>query len=225
MTRLARLLALLALALVAACTDRGDANILKIGRVLADQISPDEPLPRVDPSRAELDAIPAALLALTVQGQRAFIVPIADNDGYLTYLDANRRGLVMHDGAIAGTLGIGYDLQTLKTQADDPIFNQTPVQAWPGQVNRVYQYLQRDQGEYIIALTCAFERVARERIEIVERTYDVVRIAETCTNQNRQVINLYWAEEDTGFIWRSRQWVSPRLPDFEIEIIRPYQPS
>ncbi|MEM7240035.1 MAG: YjbF family lipoprotein [Pseudomonadota bacterium] len=225
MIRLARLLPFAALAVLAACSDRGESNLVKIGRVIADQTFPEDPAVRAEPSRAELDAIPSALLALTVSGQRAYVVPLTDNQGYLTYLDANRRGLVMHDGAITGTLGIGYDLQALKTQSDDPVFNQTPVSRWPGQVNRVYQYLERDQGEFIVSLTCTFERVARERIEIVERSYDVIRIAETCTNQARQITNLYWVEEDTGFVWKSQQWVSPQLPVFEIEIIRPYQAS
>ncbi|MBY8974283.1 YjbF family lipoprotein [Rhodobacteraceae bacterium NNCM2] len=213
-------------ALTAACSNDGEGNLIKIGRLTYDKYFPPAPEPRVELTRAELDQIPSALMALSVDASpRVFIVPLAKNGGYLTYMDANRRGFVMHDGAVTGTLGIGYDLDGLKVQPDDPISNQTPVAEWPGQVNRTYQYLQRDGAPYIISLTCTFERVARERIEIIERFYDVVRIAETCTNQARQVTNYYWVDAETGFIWRSTQWVSPKQPAMTLEVVRPFRKS
>jgi hypothetical protein len=61
-----------------------------------------------------------------------------------------------------------------------------------------------------------------ERIEIVELTYDLMRVNEVCRNAEREIINTYWVDAQTGFIWKSEQWLGPRIGHVTIEIIRPY---
>jgi hypothetical protein len=182
-----------------------------------------KPEPRPERTRAELNEIPFATIALTFgDGPRTFMVPLSDNGGYLNYLDASNRGLVMFGGAVSGTKALGQDVVAVRYQANDPVANPTPVADWPGQVYRDYQFTQRDGADYSITLACVFERLAAETIEIVEITFDVVRISEVCTNARRQVTNTYWAEADSGFIWKSRQWLGPHIDQATIEIIRPY---
>ena len=225
---------LLLLALLAACSNDGRSTGEQVGGFLLDEVGglggladaapPSQPAREL--SRADLDQIPFATIALSVEDSpRAFVVPLADNGGYLTYMDATRRGIVVQGGAIVGTLGLGIDLNGVLNGAEDPIAHPLPLAQWPGQIDRNYQYQLRDGEAYSITLTCVFERVARERIEIVERSYDVVRIAETCTNRARRVVNLYWVEDSTGFIWKSQQWVSPQQPLLTVEVIRPYTPG
>ncbi|MEL6476217.1 MAG: YjbF family lipoprotein [Pseudomonadota bacterium] len=228
-----RRLAPLALLAMAACSNDGTVTSELVAGFLLDEIAPgiladapEEAAPARELTRAELDQIPFATIALSVEDSpRAFVVPLADNGGYLTYMDATRRGIVMQGGAITGTLGLGIDLNGVRNAANDPVARPTPLAEWPGQVYRNYQYKLRDGKEYSISLTCIFERVARERIEIVERRFEVVRIAETCTNRARQVVNQHWVAPETGFIWKTTQWVSPQQPPLTVEIIRPYSPS
>lgn len=225
MTRIARIAGVAgALAvLLGACSDKGETDIVKVGRIAFEAYFPDEPVARTELTRAQIEQIPSAVLALSFEeNPRVFIVPLARNGDYLTYMDSQRRGFVMHDGAVTGTLGIGFDLDAVKAAGNDPVFNQTPLADWPGQVDRSYQYQVRDGAGYVISLTCTYQKVARERIEIIEQFYDVVRIAETCTNRARQVTNLYWVDDETGFIWRSVQWVSPKQPQLTIEVVRPF---
>lgn len=220
--------ALLSLSLLlGACSNDGKGNLELVGGYLYDAVLPEGEGPPVETprelTRAELDQIPFATVALSIEGSaRTFVVPLADNGGYLTYMDATRRGFVMQGGAVVGTLGLGIDLNGVRNAANDPIAHPTPLAEWPGQVYRNYQYKVRDGDEYAISLTCTFQRVASERIEIIERDFDVVRVAETCTNRQRQVVNQYWVEADSGFIWRSTQWVSPKQPPLTLEIVRPY---
>ncbi|MEM8793726.1 MAG: YjbF family lipoprotein [Pseudomonadota bacterium] len=218
-----RRLALAALVALTACTEQGENDALRVGRLVLDQGFGEAPAPRAAPSRAQLDQIRTALLALRVgDAQPVFIVPIAKNGPYLTYLDPARRGLVMQDGAISGTIAFGHDLKGLKTQKDDPVAHQTPLANWPGLVERVYQFRVRDGEDFIIALTCRFERGPRELIEIYELFFETVQVTETCVNAYREITNTYWVEPGTGFIWRSDQWVSPRQPRMTIEIVRPF---
>src|SRR5699024_7470900 len=152
----------------------------------------------------------------------AFVVPIADNGGYLVYQDREQRGIVMHGGLITATHGFGYNLDAVAHRRDDPVFASTPLAEWPASIARSYDFMLRGQIAYEIAVVCTFERGAREFIEIVELRFEVVRVVETCANPERRFINTYWADPGTGFIWKSVQWVGPRIPAMTVEIVRPY---
>jgi hypothetical protein len=207
-----------------ACSSSGDNNFQQLGalaKVSFMGVEEKAPLPEL--TREQLNQIPSATIALSLgDGPRTFLVPLADNGGYLNYLDSGGHGLVMLKGAVTGTQALGKDLEAVRYHPDDPIANPTPVADWPGEVYRDYQFAQRSGAEYSITLACVFERLARETIEIVEIDFDVVRISEVCTNARRQITNTYWVEAETGFIWKSRQWLGPHLEQATIEIIRPY---
>ena len=178
--------------------------------------------PRRELTRAELDQIPYATIAVTFGDARTYLVPLADNGGYLNYLDSAGRGIVMLGGAVTGTQALGNDLQAVRFHRDDPIPKPTPVSQWPRQYHRDYQFRVREGADYNVTLNCELEPLARETIGIVEIDFDVMRVSEICTNARRQVVNTYWVEEDTGFIWKSVQWLGPELGQATIEIIRPY---
>ena len=209
---------------LAACSNTGDNVVRKVGALARVSIfGAEEPAPTPELTREQLNQIPSATIALTFgDGPRTFLVPLADNGGYLNYFDSGGHGLVMLQGAVTGTQALGQDLDAVRHQADDPIANPTPVADWPDQVYRDYQYSERSGAEYSITLSCVFERLVSETIEIVEIDFDVVRISEICTNARRQITNTYWVEADTGFIWKSQQWLGPNLAQATIEIIRPY---
>ncbi|MDH3669181.1 MAG: YjbF family lipoprotein [Paracoccaceae bacterium] len=220
----AHTVSLMAALALAACSSSGSNDFQRIGALAKAQLAPAEPqAPAPELTRAELDQIPWATIALSFgDGPRSYLVPLADNGGYLTYLDSAGHGLVMFGGAVTGTQAFGKDLEGVLRDPRDPIAHPVPLADWPGRIDRQYQFAVRDNGAYAVTLACVFDRVAAETVEIVELDFDLVRIAETCTNARRQVVNTYWVEAGTGFIWKSVQWLGPDLDQVTIEIIRPY---
>ena len=220
-----RLAVALALGLaLAGCSSSGDNTARRLGGLIKGSLfGVAAPAPAVALTRARLDRIPFATIALRFgAAERSFLVPRADNGGYLSYLDRAGHGLVMLGGAVAATLALGQDLAAVRHQADDPIAYPTPLADWPDRVMRDYQFTLRDGAGYAITLACVYQRLAGETIEIIEIDFEVVRIGEICTNARRQFTNTYWVEAETGFIWKSSQWLGPHLDPVTIEIIRPY---
>jgi len=217
-------LALAVAGVLAGCSSSGDNTFRQLGALTkAAYFGGEKPERPPELTRAQLDEIPYATIALRLgDGTRTFLVPLADNGGYLNYLGSGGRGVVMLGGAVTGTQALGQDLEAVRHQPDDPVAHPTPVGEWPGQVWRDYQFAQRSGTDYSITLNCVFERLVRETIEIVEIDFEVVRISEVCTNARRQIVNTYWVEAETGFIWKSTQWLGPHLEPATIEIIRPY---
>lgn len=225
----ARLRAGLALTLVmalglGACSSGGSTMFQQIRTLARTAVAgPEEPAQAPALTRAELNRIGSAVIAVAREdGPRAFLVPLSDNGGYLNYRDNAGNAVVMLGGAVSRTESLGRDLQAVRHHRLDPIAHQTPLADWPGRVPRDYQYAVRDLGSYNITLDCVFTSVARETIEIVELSYDLVRMSEICTNARRQVSNTYWVDAETGFVWKSEQWAGPSLGHLTVEIIRPY---
>lgn len=213
-----------ALASLTGCTSDGSSAAERLAPQLEEVIfGKDDPPPPPVLTRAELAQIPFATLAISTPGSpRSYVAAVANNDGFVVYQDQSRRSIVLEGGLLVGTHGLGYNLSAVKHQLDDPVARQTPLAEWPGQVTRNYQFALVAAEDYQITVNCSFQAVARERIEIVELFFNVSRVEETCSNGKRTFGNTYWVAPDSGFIWKSIQWVGPRQPDpFVLEIIRP----
>lgn len=206
-----------------ACSTSGPTLLERIGGLAKSTLAGSEEEAGPQMTRAQLNQIPYAVIAISTEGRpRAFLVPLSDNDGYLNYRDAAGNAVVMFGGAVTGTESLGHDLEAVRLDPLDPVAHPTPLARWPERIQREYRYARRDLPSYGITLDCVFTRVARERIVIVEVSYDLVRVNETCTNAERQVSNTYWVQEATGFIWKSKQWIGPEIGYATIEIIRRY---
>lgn len=209
---------------LAACSSGRDSVFERVTPILREQVlGADEAPAPPPPGRAALDRIPYATIAIGIEGApRAFVVPVADNGGYLVYQDPSRRSVVMRGGLITATHGLGHDLGSVTHGRDDPVVAARPVADWPGTLTRVYGFSPRGREAYRVAVVCTLGRGAPERIEIVERGFELVRVTETCRSPRRSFVNTYWADAATGFIWKSEQWIGPRQPPMTIEIVRPY---
>lgn len=215
---------MIGLSMLAACTSDGSSAAERLGPALEAVIFGEEepPAPPVL-TRAQLAQIPFATLAISTPGEpRSYVAAVANNDGFVVYQDQARRSVVLEGGLLVGTGGLGYNLSAIKHQMDDPVARQTPLADWPGGVVRNYQFALKAAEDFQVTVTCSFQVVARERIEIVELFFQVARVEETCGNGKRTFTNTYWVAPETGFIWKSVQWLGPRQPDpFVLEIIRP----
>ena len=225
MTRCRLLSALAAALLVTGCGSSENTFVDKFVPFASAVFAPPEPQPRKIITRAELNEIPFATIAISRAGdtqQGAIMVPLAKNGPYLVYQDAARRGVAMEGGLITGTDRLAYNIKGVARQIDDPIAVMTPPTRWPDSVVRNYQFIAGSSKDYEITVTCTYQPVVREPVVIFEITFDLLRIEERCTNSAREFSNVYWAEPDTGFIWKSQQWIGPKQPPLIIEIVRPF---
>lgn len=211
---------------LAACTERRTNIGEQFFPLIRDSIlgPPELPPPRKR-TRAETDQIRFATIALARLAdpeRRTLLVPIANNAGFLSYADQSRRGVVIFGGLVTATKGLLFDMTAIKHQSDDPIARMVPLDRWPRVVVRNYQFTRLNTSDYEVSVTCVFNRIASEQIEIIERTYDVTRVQETCANPQRDFTNTYWVEPDTGFIWKSEQWLGPKLEPYVVEVVRPF---
>jgi len=224
--RAVRVAAVLAVGLaLQACTSDGTSLLERMGpdleAIIFDENASEAQAGPID--RATAARIPFAFISLQTEGSPVGYAIAREVVGpYVVYQDNARRSITLQGGLITGTHGLGHNLAAVMTHPDDPVAHARPLGTWPDRHVRSYQFSIRASKDHDITVHCAFRRVAKERIEIVEQFFDVTRVEETCTNGARTFGNVYWVEPDTGFIWRSRQWIGPLQELYTLEIIRPF---
>lgn len=183
---------------------------VKAQRAAADQ-------PRAQVTRALIEEINAPLLEAGLQSR--------DLTGYfflhavrapVQIWRANDGGqIVVRNGLVTGTRGIGDDLlssgyaQTLAAIAKGT-----------GTVSRQYDLRNGLGGQESVTVTCRFETLGHQDIEIYERFYKTRHIREHCRSKAGDAfVNDYWVEQNSGTIRQSNQWISPKLGHFSLRFL------
>jgi hypothetical protein len=145
------------------------------------------------------------------------------NGGYVTYVSALRQEVTLHGAAqITGTRGLGTDLVSAWSSTPDPLSRPIQPSRWPSRVKRVYELPGEGPQGQIETFECSFERGEPAEMTILQIRYQGVQISETCAGPSGQFENLHFVDPSSGTIWRSLQWVGPKMELLDLQILEPY---
>lgn len=171
-------------------------------------------LPNV--TRALLDSLTLASLEVTVENRDAlaYLIPVGTRrdpfHGPLTiWRTGDNAQVAMRNGVIVGTKGFGNDLQGSDMGGSVRLVQGSDPSEWTGAMT----VLKPDETAQTLALDCVSQAAERKTIEIVELTYVVDHLRETCfiDGNTRFVVNEYWVDTRDRTVWQSRQWISPDI--------------
>ena len=57
---------------------------------------------------------------------------------------------------------------------------------------------------------------------ILQVRYQGVQISETCAGPSGTFENLHFVDASSGAVWRSLQWVGPKMELLDLQILEPY---
>ena len=222
-----RWLALLATTALAACGSGGrdpivQAAIEEFGGFWAREDRVAEPPPRVV-TRADIVRADVAAIQARLEGDEfpTLMYAAASNGGYVTYVSALQQQIILRGAQIAGTRGLGTDLLSAWTETPDPLVHRTPPSRWPARLRRVYELpAEGPQGE-IVSFDCYFEPAVPAEMTILQVRYQGVQIPEICAGPSGQFENLHFVDS-SGAVWRSLQWVGPKMDLVDLQILEPY---
>ncbi|SFI49423.1 YjbF family lipoprotein [Albimonas pacifica] len=217
---------------LAACGGEGSSTELlrRLGSTalgsIGDQLgTTDEAEPPRVLSRAEINAIEGALIGVQVEGapMAYFLAFAAKPDGPVTYFNLARQSLAFDGAALLSGHALGDQRIGYRSDpSEDFLVAQRPVREWPGQVTRVMRFLDGVGRPFARTFVCAPRPIGPTQIPLAEVTFDVIEVEETCRSPYRTIVHRYWAEEETGFVWRSVQWFGPERGYLEISVLTPF---
>lgn len=181
--------------------------------------TPQKPLRRAD---IEAQNIAAIWAKLGNDPAPTLLYATAKNGAYVTYFSNFRQSIILNELLVTATRGLGWDLLSAWSSANDPVVHPTPPGRWPLTVERNYQFRDIGPEGRIETYKCSLERGATREQVILERRIVGVEFSEACTGPAGHFENLYFADATTGFVWRSLQWVGPRMPLIDIQVLEPY---
>ncbi|MEV8465927.1 YjbF family lipoprotein [Fluviibacterium sp. DFM31] len=157
-------------------------------------------------------AIPLILFELPEQGVATTLKVWYEDGAFVYWRSADGGSVIVDDGVVFATRGIGWDLMAAETRQTAALIRQ----GRGGGYSRSYRHLDGLNQMIVRDMSCRLERAGSETIVVLERRHPVIRYEETCQDETLAFTNTYWAGSD-GFLWKSRQWIGAKLGSATIQ--------
>ena len=171
-------------------------------------------------TRAQVDESPYAAILVSVDGGTvAYVVLYGSVGGRQFWIAADRAVLVTEGGRLVATAGMaGGRIVDTWFGPPDPLVG--PVELLDGAAG--WRQVDIQPGEVFgLRLDCTMQVTARGPQVILERQYELATVEERCrTSGGSSVVNRFWVDPRTGFVWASDQWAGP-AGRVRIEVVKP----
>ncbi|MEM7614297.1 MAG: YjbF family lipoprotein [Pseudomonadota bacterium] len=180
------------------------------------------PTPRLTRAAVEAAGTPILRVRLEAEDGRSVMAAQAANGGYVNYVSRFGQSVTAQGALITASRGLGFDLLSVEADAaDDPLVTPRPIEDWPARVMRIYRFPGNGPDGEVLRVTCRYAPGDTLELEIVEVTHQGQQIVETCVGDGIRFDNDLFADVETGFVWRSLQWVGPQQGRLDIEVVAP----
>jgi hypothetical protein len=163
-------------------------------------------------------AVPYASMGVRVGGSNQIMLVLAtSSDGEELWTSAAQIAITTRKGRIVRTAGLQHNISGYQERPGTSTSDGVPVSRWIADFT--------DIGLYAVPIACKVLPPKDDTITILNKEIRTKRVDERCKSESERLdwsfTNRFWLDERTGFTWRSRQWVSPKLGAIEIDILRP----
>lgn len=215
----------LALAL-AACSNGSGPSILDAARGALSGETTAAPSGKKTPPRAAIEKTGLALVQMNLAGEETWPIlqPRMRNGNRVVYVNKTRQSLTLVESQIVATRGLGWDLIAATSDPVDPLSRVTPPDAWPSEVTRRYRFAGEGPEGHVLTYRCTLTRGAPGQIRLAGTPFAVIRFEEDCSGSGPDFTNTYAADSRTGRVWVSQQWVGPRMPLVNLDVLEPLSP-
>jgi hypothetical protein len=141
------------------------------------------------------------------------MVEIARKGDRSTYMSASRRGVILKNGILTQTQGVGGDLAGAQHESEDIAMTDRVF-------TKVHTALGGDDRIHAETFRCIRTARAVDFFGLDAKRRLLQPIDEVCRNEDSVHENVYFLYPGTGTVFRSRQWVSDQLGYFRIEQIQ-----
>jgi hypothetical protein len=190
----------------------GNSDMARFGQLIAQRVTNAEGkrIPRDVPA-----AIPYASMGMQVgASDQGLLVLGTHTPPQAEWYGGESVMIRTRQGRVVRTAGLPFDLGGLEVLPQNA--------RRPGE-SAVLRYDFPELGVFGAVARCSERDAGSETIEIVGARIDTRHIVERCdvAMMGWSFEAEYWRDARTGYVWRSRQHVHPKLPAVTLEVFRP----
>ena len=137
---------------------------------------------------------------------QSIMVKATERDGYFNYLSGSGQTITTEGALITKTNGMNTHLISVLQNKESPIVVKLPINQWKTQY-REYSFLTSNSEVKSLKFECFYNIQKDEKIIIASQELIISKIVESCKSNDKEFENIYWAD-NTGYIWKSKQWIS-----------------
>lgn len=172
--------------------------------------------------RAEVAKLPyASMTAKVGKGPvTLLILAYAERDDRHWFAGGGQAVVTRH-GRVVKTVGLPRNLRQTIAHGMDPLAGPTHQVPSGTRFRREIDY--QAEQRFVLPIESTFERIGPRKITILEIEFETVLVRE----RNRAPLidwafeNLYWVDAFDGYVWKSRQHISPDFAAIETEVLKP----
>lgn len=201
----------------------GTSIAIGVAKGLKQRLLPGKSAPASAPDPEKLAAAakssfagPIILAQIGKSGHLTVLGEYGRNGATRTYATPNEQTLVLRDGILIATRGLGNDLMSSESAAAAGLITRRQA----GTVARVYRYLDGEGIERPLPMQCSITLGPAKSFDFAGSHYDTVQVDEACRSNAVNVANSYWVT-GAGTVALSRQWIGPALGHVTIQLVRP----
>lgn len=160
-------------------------------------------------TQAQVEAVPFPQIKVTTVSSEGVMALIRQRDDLQFWVASGKQVLLLRDGLVVRTVGLGADLDGTRWQGQSP-FQQGLHRVPDG-------YLSTRQIDLVggyrmgITVTSRLTRKGIETLEILDKPYALLRVDEDVEAAGFHTRNRYWVDPVNGFIVQSEQHLTPDL--------------
>ena len=139
----------------------------------------------------------------------------------LHWISADYVAVATRKGRIVKVSGLPETLKNTIYNESDPIGER--ARQWNAPIT-TRRFVDIEPGaHYGVTIASRIEQIGVEEIEILGHRYQTILLRESAyaAQLDWSFENYFWLDTETGFVWKSIQHITPTLPPFEIEILKP----
>lgn len=173
-------------------------------------------------TRQQVDAIPYASLAVRMgKSAQALLILASIDDDRLEWVSHDHEILITRRGRVVRTVGLPQDLDHTEFLTPDPVGSAPKRDAAMPECLRALDIGPRVAAGVVVRST--FENAGPDDLTILGRRYrtNVWEEKNAAPDLAWEFTNAYWADAESGYVWKSIQHVAPKLPPLEMIVFRP----
>ncbi|WP_281982813.1 YjbF family lipoprotein [Thalassorhabdomicrobium marinisediminis] len=144
-------------------------------------------------------------IVIPATGATSTFVRLNARDGVETYIGPFGEGMILQDGLLRGTRGMGEGLQAVDHAASRALI----LSGSTGRALRFHSYLSGNTSRHLRSFVCDVAPQGREAVTVGGQNHAASVMREDCTGPQGDFINRYWIVD--GAIVQSLQWSGPNL--------------
>jgi len=148
------------------------------------------------------------------------LVLASKTNDQLFWTSADRIALITATGRIVKTGGLRWNLSDTVFPEPDPLGDILNLSAPLVRARRLADF--RDIGKFSVTINTELTRIGPQPITVLGSEISTVAFVERCEARefDWSFENQFWADSDSGFIWKTFQTIHPNLDPITTEVFR-----